>query len=609
MADAASAVSIEAVEALHAEVLRLVYSDPEEASRLSEAAASMAEALNDDAARALSVRCAANVAYVSGRYAEASDKYEKALRIFERLGRDVEIGRTLNSGLQSLIYLSRYEDAFCWAQRARTIFQSTGDELRLGRLASNIGNILYRQDRHDEALASYREALECLERLGEPRDVAAVLSNMAVCHTSLGQFVAALDRYRQAREFCERNGLPILASAADYNIAWLHYLRGDYLRAMQLYKATREYCARVGDDYHAALSDLDESEMYLDLNLTDEAAELARRAAAGFEKLRMGYERAKAVVNLAIARSHCGDASQALTLFGLAGRLFVREQNRLWPSLIQLYEAVVQFRAGRFPEAHRLSRQAWRSLSRSAMPGKAALCRLLQAQLLLEGNRADAARRRCSQVLAELGDDGPPSLLFHAWFVLGQVEEQAARHTAAYAAYQSARKQIEDLRNRVWTTDLKISILRDKLAVYQRLACMLLDGRVPSSSPREEAFALIQHAKSRSLADQMTGSEPRPTPVVDAAFRQLRVELSLHYRELENAALDGRPEQRERLEAIRLKIRQRERSLALLSAESETADGGRKREEVSSSSSGPASPLTRRSSNIANWAAYFTYVW
>ena len=56
--------------------------------------------------------------------------------------------------------------------------------------------------------------------------------------------------------------MPLLVAQADYNIAYMYYLRGDYSRALDMLRAVRVACGEVGDLYHAALSTLDESEIY-----------------------------------------------------------------------------------------------------------------------------------------------------------------------------------------------------------------------------------------------------------------------------------------------------------------------------------------------------------
>src|SRR5205085_403545 len=87
---------------------------------------------------------------------------------------------------------------------------------------------------------------------------------------------------------------------SDYNIAYLHYLRGEYTRALELYQAARERARVLGDAYHSALCDLDQSELYLELNLLEEGIALAEQAFAGFDALHMRYE--AALADLVLAR-------------------------------------------------------------------------------------------------------------------------------------------------------------------------------------------------------------------------------------------------------------------------------------------------------------------
>ena len=86
-------------------------------------------------------------------------------RSIDRLGNELEAGRTLNSSLQSLIYLGRYPEAMEYAQQAREIFErSWRPPARLARLDANMGNILYRQDRFEEALDLYQRAYRRVPR-------------------------------------------------------------------------------------------------------------------------------------------------------------------------------------------------------------------------------------------------------------------------------------------------------------------------------------------------------------------------------------------------------------------------------------------------------------
>ena len=97
--------------------------------------------------------------------------------------------------------------------------------------------------------------------------------------------------------------MPRLRDQADYNIAYLYYFRGEYSRAIEMLLATKRACENSGDEYRLALCNLDLSEIYLELNLSEEAREIAHEGFLRFDRLKMTYDAAKALANEAIAWS------------------------------------------------------------------------------------------------------------------------------------------------------------------------------------------------------------------------------------------------------------------------------------------------------------------
>jgi len=550
------------VNEVYEEVVRLARADWRQADRLAHAAGWIAEQLNDDFCRAQTRRARGHVLLIRGKYGEALECYSLALSLYRTLGRDVEVGRTLYGGsLQALIYLGEYAQAFAWAQEAREIFLKLGDRLRLARLDSNMGNILYRQDRFEEALKYYQRAFEEFRRHSEPQDVAITLRNMAVCFISLGDFTKALQTYEEARDHCERSGMPLLVAEADYNIAYLHFQRGEYARAIELYNSTRKHCETLGDPYHKALCDLDQSEMYLEVNLDEEGEQMAGQAAASFRQLKMRYEEAKAVSFLAIAASHQGRAADALKLFQRARRLFLRERNALWVALIDLYQAVVLFQNGQGVKARRLCESAFAFFSTSSLESKAGLCELLLARLHLQDRELESAHRACAAALKRLDEIESPILSCQAYFVLGQIREADGDYPAAMEAYLKSHSRLENLRSHLKGEELKIAFLKDKLSVYESLVWMCLKGDQGKGRGQAEAFAFIEQAKSRSLAD-LIAFRALDLPAPDGAgsrisghVRKLREELNWCYRQIELGETGPEAAAAGRMEGLRKRAR------------------------------------------------------
>jgi tetratricopeptide (TPR) repeat protein len=566
-----------AVESLYNAVVIFARVDLQKADRAAQAGSWIAAQINDPCATAQSARAVGHVLYLTGKYQQAIVEYEKALAIFEGLGRDLDYARTISGALQSLIYDGQYERAFRLGERARSIFHAHKDRLRLARLDSNIANIYYRQDRFQEAVDLYERAYNEFLQCGEPLDIAAVLRNLAVCYISLNDFPRAEETYRLARQHCMEHGFSLLVAEADYNVAYLHYLRGEYLRAIELYDQTRTLCAELGDRYHQALCDLDESEIYLELNLTEGGTELALDAFAAFTELGMKYEAAKAATFSAIAISQQGRYKQALESFNRARDLFVKEHNDLWPGLIDLYKALVYYEAGENDEAEELALKALEYFSNSVLPSKAALCELLLAAIELRGADPEEARRYCSAALSRLTHIESPAT-YQAYFMLGQAEEASGNTELARQAYEQAFKKLEDLRSNLGKEELKIAFLKNKLAVYEGLVVTSLAVSFGVRA-QKEAFGYIEQAKSRSLADliafrasSIASREPKALSPAMGEFRDLRQKLNWTYHQIEIEELNPEGGSSERIQQLRLLSRKYEDALVKAFSQVQSVD-------------------------------------
>src|SRR5215470_9300886 len=259
----------------------------------------------------------------------------------------------------------------------------------------------------------------------------AVPSNMAMCLISLNDFPRSLDCYRKSRELCERYGMPLLRDQADYNIAYLYYFRGEYSRAIEMLFATRRSCEITGDAYHLALCHLDLSDIYLELNLSEEAREMAHEGFLRFEKLGMGYEAAKTLANEATAYGQQGKTVQALERFVKAREIFVREDNLVWPWLIDLYQGLLLFQEGRYFEARRLCNSAAAFFDQSALSGKAVMAHLLLAQIALQVDDLATADQETRAAVAKISGVQTPVLIYQAHFLEGEIARARGERRAA----------------------------------------------------------------------------------------------------------------------------------------------------------------------------------
>lgn len=526
---------------------------------LAEAALAVADVIGHQESRARALRAKANSLWFLNRNREAVELYNEAVALFERCGNSTEIGRTLSSSIQPLIRLGEYGTALAGAERARQIFRASGDALRLARLDLNVANILHRQERFREAQAAYENAYQQLLPLRDAEGIGVALHNMAVCLIGLNDFQTALATHQAARAFCEQHAMPALVVQADYNVAYLYYLRGDYSRALRGLREAEVAACATGDAYHRALCGLDQSEIYLEVNLNEQAAEVAQEARSQFHELGMNYEAGKCMVNLAIARSRLGKAVGALELFSQAKAIFVGERNQAWTSLIDLYQALVYYNQCRFEEARPLCEAALEFFHKAGMTSKEALCRLLLARLDLAANDRTGASQHCQDALALLATVEAPHLVQQAHILMGRIAEAVGDPVQAILCYQSACAAVEALRDFLRDEEIKIAFMRDKLEVYESLVRLCLDRQGPDSA--REAFGYMEQAKSRSLRDLIL------TPAAagqTGAAGELRRELNWYYRRIELEQMSPEGASAGRLEELQTEARERERQLVRL---------------------------------------------
>ena len=524
-------LTIDVVRQLAEAVRQRLRVNLEQGFRLAEAALAIASILKDPESLGFGARAKANALWSGGKLHEAVELFQIAIGHFEDAGATAEVGRTLSSSIQPLMLLGEYGGALEAAERARVLFRRNGDLWRLARLEINVGNIHERQARFTEALGCYRLAYEQLQPYKDQEAMVAALHNMAVCLIILNDFHEALETYRRARKAAEKNQMPLLVAQADYNVAYLYFLRGDYQKALEGLRATQKLYQENGALYHSALCDLDQSEILLELNLSGEAARLAGRAQNQFEKLGTALESGRAVVNSAIAFHQQQESLQALDLFCKAAAIFANEKNHAWLALVEIYRALALLETGQAETAAEPCAAALQFFTSAGLTRRAVVCCLLMARIALARGRLPEAQQHCESALQKLVTAEAPLLSYHAHLILGDVHKAFGRPRQSKYNYQHARRNLETLRGSVQGEELKISFMKNKVEVYEKLVRASLETHRRGAA--EKAFGYMEQAKSRSLVELVFGRGNALRKDPGERIATLEQELNWYYRRLE----------------------------------------------------------------------------
>jgi CHAT domain-containing protein len=239
-----------------------------------------------------------------------------------------------------------------------------------------------------------------------------------------------------------------------------------------------------------------------------------------------------------------GRLSEALSGLAEAEEAFAAQGNLIWQTRCAIGRAALLLAGDStgWQEALDVARAVAGMFERLGIPSRHASALLVVARASLAlGDRAAAARAaRLSLQKAERL--GVPWLLFECHYTLGRVLQQSERSDEAFDAYRKAAEALERVRADLQPEELRVSLVSDKLHVFQDLVLLCLDRAARGDADAAaQALLYAEQAKSRALAEQLTASaEPVPREdllgVADAhtleRMQRLREELSWLYSRL-----------------------------------------------------------------------------
>ena len=524
------------LESISTKIRELLPRDPDLAQILAETNLYIASLLDTPLAWAHANRSRAQVLYTMRQSAEADLYFEKAAFLFEEVGQSGELGRTLVAQMDNLMYLSRYTEALNLAVRARMALEKAQDAQYLSTLEIALGNINYRLNRYSESLSHYDRAQELLEKADTSQARASLASiglNRAYVLTEMNRFDEAVQSFEITKEHCERHGLALWAAIADRGISQMHFRRGNYSTALRILEQVRGRHEELGDARRVGLCDMDRAEIYLELNLFDDAEKMAARAYETFHRLGNRYEEAKCLTHQGIALLKTFQDKNAEKALLAAREIFVGEGNDVWVAVVDLWRAQLLTRRQQFSEAQEVAEHAAEVFEKQKAPARAANARVLSAQSWLELSEPVPALREAQKALDEIEGYHAPWISYQCYNTLGRLRELGGALDEAEQLYLKAIDQMESLRGNIRLDEMRMSFGRDKYQVYENIVNLKL-----TKDDARAAFEFVERSKSRTLIDLLeknletvwdTGVDESPRL---QRIRKIREELNIFYSRL-----------------------------------------------------------------------------
>jgi CHAT domain-containing protein/tetratricopeptide (TPR) repeat protein len=532
------APSLELIEFLALRIRDLCPKDPALAEILAETNIHLASVVDSPAGWAYAYRSRAHVLYTMRRCLEAQPFFEQAVDLFSQCDLDAEAGRTMVGEMDNLSFLSRFEEATRLESRARSALEKAQDGRYLTTLEIALGNLYYRLNRYDESLSHYQSAL-----LSSDNPVATAAAGMGRAHvlTDMNRFDEAIEAFKRTKDHCEQHGLALWADIADRGISRMHFLRGNYSTALRMIEEVRRRHFAANDSRRVAYCDLDRAEIYLQLNLFEDASTLASRAHETFEHLGNRHEAAMALMFLGIAEFKLLRDSEADKAFIRASEIFGLASNEIWCAAVDLWRAQLLIRQHQYVDAQELAERSAEAFDKQHVPVRAANARVLSAQSLQELDKPVHAIAHAQQALAGLEGFHAPWVSYQAFNTLGRLKELAGATQEAEKLYLRAVDDLESLRGSIRLDELRMSFGKDKYQVYENIVNLQLNR-----NDSHTAFDYVERSKSRTLIDLLernletvwdAGAEGSPRL---QKIRKCREELNILYNRLNGEGTAGR---------------------------------------------------------------------
>jgi CHAT domain-containing protein len=529
------------IESISTKIRELLPRDPDLAQTLAETNLYVASLVDTPLAWAYANRARAQVFYTMRKSAEAEPYFDKAAQLFDQAGLDAEVGRTLVGQMDNLMYLSRYAEALDKAGRARTALEKAKDVPYLSVLEIALGNLYYRLNKYSESLSHYDRAQTLLKDTDDAKAIASIGLNRAYVLTEMNRFDEAVQSFELTKKHCERHSMTLWAAIADRGISQMHFRRGNYSTALRILEQVRHKHEELGDARRVGLCDMDRAEIYLELNLFNDAADIARRAYDTFNRLGNRYEAGKCLTYEGIAEFKLLNDKDAERALLTARETFLKEGNDVWVAVIDLWRAQLLIRQQQFSTAQELAQRAAEVFEKQQAPARAANARVLSAQSWLQLEETAPALREAQKALDEIAGYHAPWVSYQCFNTLGRLKELNGAVGEAEQLYMKAIDQMESLRGNIRLDEMRMSFGRDKYQVYENIVNLKL-----TKGDDHAAFQFVERSKSRTLIDLLernletvwdTGVDESPRL---QRIRRIREELNIFYSRLNELGATAR---------------------------------------------------------------------
>ncbi|MGI8787583.1 MAG: CHAT domain-containing protein [Pyrinomonadaceae bacterium] len=484
---------------------------------------------------ALSFWVSGIAALTEGKLFLAVENLDKSAEIFQAINKEYESAQTQVGKLYALALLGKYDEAIECGANALKIFEKYDDNLAAGKIEMNLGNIVSRNELHYQAGKFYHSAHNRFLALNEIGWLTMCENGLAITYSAFNDFRTAEKFYAQALSRAREAKMFVTEAEIEASMGNLALFRGRLDEALKYLELSRRKYEILRMPHQTATAELEIADIYLELNLTEEAFSIYEQVTKKLGKLKMQGEEARARANfgrVAILRNETAAARRQLKK---SARLYALEKNKTGAAAVKLTQANLELIRGDYKTALSIVEEAEKLLSASENLRYKLTARWLRAEALRKSGEDTKAENLLAQVFADSIRHEQPLTAQSAQIALGEIALERRNYRRAERHFKRAIALIETLRSPLAAEEFRMAFLANKLAPFENLAKIYL-----AENKLQKAFSMVEKARARVLAENLGGNfnrvDSKEIPAnLQKKLKNLREELNWFYSRLNRA--------------------------------------------------------------------------
>ncbi len=190
--------------------------------------------------------------------------YEKALKVYEKLGDEQGAAQTYNNLGIVYVDMGEWPKAIEFYQKSIETFEKLGDVKSAASIYNNLGSLYARMSEWPKAIKFYQKSIETFEKLDDVHGVAQTYGNLGSVYARKGEYTKTIAFYQKSIETFEKLGDVHGAAQSCNNLGLVYARMGLWPKAIEFYQKSLKTFEKLGDVHGKGITLSNLGKLHLD---------------------------------------------------------------------------------------------------------------------------------------------------------------------------------------------------------------------------------------------------------------------------------------------------------------------------------------------------------